>query len=347
MASDPHQDDAEEVIGEDADIGRALARSGLVALMLVMVAGVYALSRYGAAPPEAPDAAPITLPEHRAAPAVQAPQLRFVNVTDESGVDFVHQNLAAGEKLLPETMGGGCALIDYDNDGDQDLVLIDSNRWPWEDPAGRSSSVRLYANDGDGNFSDVTAAVGLTTTCYGMGVAAGDYDNDGDTDLFVTAVGPNCLLRNDGDRFVEVTQAAGVAGEGDAWGASCGWFDYDNDGLLDLIVGNYVTWSPEIDLAQDFRLTGIGRAYGPPFSFAGTMPYLYHNEGDGAFAEVSEQAGLRVTNPATGAPLAKTLGVMPSTSTATAGSTWCWPTTPCRTWRSLISRTARSARSAR
>jgi len=139
----------------------------------------------------------------------------------------------------------------------------------------------------------------------------GDYDNDGDRDLFVSAVGPNRLFRNDGDHFVDVTSDAGVAGGADDWGTSCSWFDYNNDGLLDLFVCNYLRWSREIDSAQAFQLVGGGRAYGAPANFEGTHNQLYRNDGDGQFTDVSEAAGIQITNPATGVPVAKSLGVAP------------------------------------
>ena len=260
---------------------------------------------------EAVAPSPVALPELPPEPTVSPPALPFVDITADSGIDFLHTNLADGEKLLPETMGGGVALFDYDSDGDQDLLLVDSNHWPETGRSDRRSSVRLYANDGNARFRDVTEQMTLAAACYGMGVAVGDYDNDGDPDVYVTAVGSNLLLRNDGTRFVDVTAEAGVAGGADDWGTSCAWFDYDNDGLLDLLVGNYVTWSRDIDLAQEFALTGVGRAYGPPFSFAGSFPLLFHNLGGGRFEDVSEAAGLRVRNPATRAAACKTLGVCP------------------------------------
>ncbi len=237
----------------------------------------------------------------------------FTEITTEAGVRFVHENGAAGEKLLPETMGSGCAFFDFDNDGDQDILLVNCCRWPWDPrvPA-TAATLCLYANDGAGHFTDVTADAGLNVTLFGMGAAVGDYDNDGHVDLFISAVGPNRLFRNVGGRFEDVTQQAGVAGGEQSWSSACSWLDYDNDGRLDLLVGNYVRWSPDIDRSQDFRLVGVGRAYGPPNSFEGAFPYLYHNEGQGRFRDVSQEAGLQVVNPNTGVPAAKTLGVAPA-----------------------------------
>jgi hypothetical protein len=146
---------------------------------------------------------------------------------------------------------------------------------------------------------------------YGMGAAVGDYDNDGKVDVFISALGQNRLFHNDGDgKFRDVTAEAGVGGDDAQWSTCCGWFDYDNDGDLDLFVGNYVKWSREYDEGQNFQLTGGGRAYGRPQNFEGTLPYLYQNEGGGRFREVAKEAGLAIRNPHTGVPLAKSLGVV-------------------------------------
>jgi hypothetical protein len=298
---------------DDAIIGVAFRRS-LAVLAAVAVLGmeivVYRWVTVKAAPVAPPP--PVVPPQVRARPAVEIPALPFTDITAAAGITFRHENGAAGEKLLPETMGGGCAFLDYDGDGDQDLLFVNSSRWPWDtrpltDPP---PTMALYQNDGRGQFTDVTAAAGLNVTFYGQGVAVGDYDRDGDVDLFFSAVGKNRLFRNDAGRFVDVTEAAGVAGVDSQWSTSCGWFDYDNDGDLDLFVCNYVQWSRRFDLDQNFQLLGgAGRAYGRPQNFPGTFPYLYRNEGNGVFVEVAEQAGLHVKNPATGVPAAKSLGV--------------------------------------
>ncbi|HEX2165330.1 MAG TPA: CRTAC1 family protein, partial [Thermoanaerobaculia bacterium] len=170
---------------------------------------------------------------------------------------------------------------------------------------------RLYANDGRGRFTDATAAAGLAVTFYGQGVAVGDVENDGDPDLFFTAVGPNRMFENRRGRFVEVTAAAGVAGAPDAWSTAAAFFDADRDGDLDLYVGNYVRWSRRIDFEVDYRLTGVGRAYGPPANYEGTYSLLYENTGGGRFRDVSAAAGVRVDNPATGLPAGKALGALP------------------------------------
>lgn len=234
----------------------------------------------------------------------------FTDITSAAGITFRHENGAAGEKLLPETMGGGVAFLDYDGDGDQDLLFVNSCRWPWDarPKADKPATMALFANNGKGEFTDVTADAGLAVTFYGQGVAVGDYDNDGDQDLFFSAVGLNRLYRNDGGRFIDVTKDTGVAGEESQWSTSCGWFDYDRDGDLDLLVANYVLWTRKFDVDQNFQLTGGGRAYGRPQNFPGSFPYLYRNDG-GHFTEVAESSGLQIKNPATGVPAAKSLGI--------------------------------------
>src|SRR5262249_6893900 len=183
-----------------------------------------------------------------AAASGEVPAAKFTDITKESGIMFVQNNGACGDKLLPETMGGGVAFFDFDNDGDQDLLFINSTWWPGHRPAGKPPmTMSLYRNDGKGHFTDVTEGSGVDVALYGMGVAVGDYDNDGLPDVFVTCVGGNHLFHNEGKgKFQEVTQGAGVGGANDGWSTSAAWIDYDNDGKLDLFVCNYVRWSPEI-----------------------------------------------------------------------------------------------------
>lgn len=311
-ASESHfHSDVELVEQDDAVIGRALSWSGLVALgILVCVGGVVAWRYSQRTEPEIRETQ-LELPKVRNVSRIVVPDVRWVNSTEEAGIKFKHENGSYGEKLLPETMGSGCAFLDYDSDGDQDLLLVNSNYWPWDEHEHDDTpSMALYANDGKGQFTDVTDEANLKVTFYGMGVAVGDYDNDGDEDLYFTAVGANHLFRNDDGRFTEVTSEAGVAGAEGEWSTSSAWFDYNNDGLLDLFVCNYVRWSRQIDLVQNFQLLGVGRAFGPPTAFEGTFPYLFRNEGNGKFTEVGEQAGLHVKNVATGVPAAKSMGVL-------------------------------------
>jgi hypothetical protein len=241
------------------------------------------------------------------------PVVTFTDVTVASNIQFKPHNGARGDKYLPETMGGGVAFFDFDDDGKQDLLFVNSSDWPGRDSANaKPPTMALYRNVGGGRFEDVTAGSGLDVTMYGMGVAVGDFDNDGQVDVFLTGVGGNRLFRNEGGgKFRDVTLQAGVGGTTDGWSTSAAWIDYDRDGRLDLFVCNYVRWSPEIDLAVDYKLPGIGRAYGPPDRYQGMLLSLFHNDGSGVFRDVSAEAGVQVTNRATGLPIAKALGVAP------------------------------------
>ena len=308
----PHTDPSEhDEAADDAVIGVALKWS-LVVLGgggLMAAAAVF----WFTAPPQAPEIIEqkLVVPTIRERPPVEIPSVPFTDVTTSAGIEFVHENGAAGEKLLPETMGGGCGFVDVDNDGDADIVLVNGCRWPWDETSQRDAATpALYLNDGTGQFSDATAGSGLDVTFYGTGLAAGDIDGDGLTDLFIASVGQDRLFRNlGGGRFEEITAAAGVAGDEGDWGSSCGFFDYDRDGDLDLFVCNYVIWNRDIDRSQNFQLIGGGRAYGRPQNFGGSFPKLYRNEGNGTFANVSAESGIQVLNPATNVPVAKSLGV--------------------------------------
>jgi len=255
-------------------------------------------------------AKPVAPTKPAAVKAEALPSVKFVDVTKEAGIHFTHVNGAAGEKLLPETMGSGAAFLDYDGDGDQDLLLINSDYWPAQQKAPRPTQA-LYRNDGKGHFEDVTKAAGLDKTFFGMGAAVGDYDNDGDPDVYITALGGGHLFRNDKGVFTDVTAEANArASEG--WLTSAAFFDMENDGDLDLFVACYVDWAAETDRSQEFQLagTGKGRAYGPPTAFNGAFCTLLRNDG-GKFADVSEEAGIRVRTPDLKVPVAKSLGVAP------------------------------------
>ncbi|MEA2708262.1 MAG: enediyne biosynthesis protein [Phycisphaerales bacterium] len=250
-------------------------------------------------------------------PEEKIPDARFTDITQASGIAFVHNNGAYGDKLLPETMGGGVAFFDADGDGDQDLLFVNGTYWPNKTPAGKTPppTLVLYLNDGGGKFADVTMGSGLEKkSFYGMGVACGDFDNDGRVDLFATGVGGYSLFRNlGGGKFEDVTEKAGVGGAKEDWGTSAAFIDYDNDGKLDLFVCNYIRWSPEIDREVGYSLTGIGRAYGPPTNFRGAFSRLYHNDGGGKFSDVSAAAGVQMnnSNSALNVPAGKSLGVAP------------------------------------
>ncbi|MBY0514199.1 MAG: CRTAC1 family protein [Gemmataceae bacterium] len=250
------------------------------------------------------------------------PPVRFTDVTAAAGLHFRHVNGATGRKLLPETMGSGVAVLDYDGDGRPDLFFVNGRAWPGEQGTGATQA--LYRNRGDGTFEDVTAAAGLAVALYGMGVAVGDVDNDGRSDLFVTAVGGNRLFRNvDGKRFEDVTAAAGLGP--DQWPAtsaeefyrrseplsfpsSAAFLDYDGDGRLDLFVCEYVTWSPAHDLGVKAVLPGGKRAYVPPQQFTGAHCRLFRNVDGKRFEDVSAAAGVQVTDA--GGPVGKALGVV-------------------------------------
>lgn len=297
LPPEPYTEMPVEVDRDDAIVGRAFLWSTL-AIVLAGSIGAVTVWRLNIKAPPSELKTPLVKAQVRERSNVPVPMMPFADITESAGIKFVHENGAAGEKLLPESMGGGVAFLDYDGDGDPDILFVNSCRWPWD---GRSApttpTMALYRNDGDCKFSDVTKEAGLDVTFYGQGVAVGDYDNDGDIDLYFTAVGLNKLFRNDGGKFVDATTSAGVAGSQDQWSTSTGFVDYDNDGDLDLFVCNYVKWTREFDKGQPFTLTGGERGYGRPQDFPGTYPYLYRNEGNGTFAEVSETAGLRIRNP--------------------------------------------------
>jgi hypothetical protein len=306
---DPNRYDSDN--GNDEIIGRAFRRS-IAAIVVAVAGGGGALFVALRAPaPVVRPARPIELPSARTVVPLEIPPMPFTDVTKEAGITFTHHCGAAGEKLLPETMGSGCAFFDFDNDADQDLLLVNSAPWPWTPQSEPAAPMTLYANDGRGKFTDVTKDVGLAEPFYGMGVACGDYDGDGWTDLFFTAVGKSKLFRNEQGKFVDATASAGVAGDPDEWTTGAAWLDYNRDGRLDLFVARYIRWSREIDLQQNFTLVGAGRAYGPPMAFGGTVPKLFRNDGEGKFTEVAKEAGLQVLNPNTSVPMAKMLGVAP------------------------------------
>jgi enediyne biosynthesis protein E4 len=213
--------------------------------------------------------------------------IEFTDVTSEAGIHFKHNTGAFGKKYLPETMGSGVCFIDYDNDGWQDIFLVNSMDWP-EHNSGKSLPA-LYHNNKDGTFTDVTRQAGLAVEMYGLGCAVGDYDNDGNDDLYVTTLGSNHLFRNLGNgKFADVTFKAGVADAG--FSASAVWFDYDNDGKLDLFVAHYIDWSIATD--QYCSLDNKNKSYCTPQTYKGQSSTLFHNKGDGTFENVTRRAGL-------------------------------------------------------
>jgi len=237
-----------------------------------------------------------------ALPKAQSPkprpdQVRFSDVTAAAGIRFRHNSGAYGKKYLPETIGSGAAFLDIDNDGWQDVLLVNSTNWPGR--KGTASFPALYRNNGNGTFKDMTRQAGLAVEMYGLGVAAADYDNDGNIDIYLTALGANRLFRNlGGGKFADVTARAGVGDPG--FSTSAAWFDYDLDGRLDLFVANYVEWTIGADLFC--TLDGRNKSYCTPESYKGQSSTLYRNKGDGAFENVTRKAGLYD-------PASKALGV--------------------------------------
>src|SRR5436309_5833093 len=225
-----------------------------------------------------------------------SPGITFTNVARQAGI--THKTIYGGEKsdkYLLETTGCGVAFFDFDNDGWPDLFFV--NGWRLEGfPKGQEPTNRLYKNNRDGTFTDVTEKAGLAHSGWGQGVCIGDYDNDGQDDLFVTYWGKNVLYHNNGDgTFTDVTEKTGVAGTGTCWGAGCCFLDYDRDGHLDLFVANYVNFDPATaprpGQSAYCRYNDIPVPCGP-LGFAGGTNVLYRNKGDGTFVDVSEASGI-------------------------------------------------------
>jgi enediyne biosynthesis protein E4 len=251
-------------------------------------------------PVHAPTAqAPIPAPpsSKAAEPSRPSGPVQFTDVTSQAGIHFKHNSGAFGKKYLPETMGSGACFLDYDNDGWQDILLVNSMDWP-EHKSGKSYPA-LYHNNRDGTFTDVTRQAGLAIEIYGLGCAVGDYDNDGNEDIYITTVGSNHLFRNLGNgKFADVTAKAGVADPG--FSASAVWFDYDNDGKLDLFVAHYIDWSVETD--RYCSLDSKNKSYCTPQTYKGQSSRLFRNKGDGTFEDVTKRAGLYD-------PTSKSLGI--------------------------------------
>ncbi len=246
-------------------------------------------------------------PMHHGAP----PPAKFMDVTADSGLAFVHDSGVRVDGPTPSTLSGAVAFLDYDNDGRPDLFFVCGTTWPWL----RSSMVgpptcALYHNDGGGHFTDVTTEAGLDATLLGMSVAVGDYDGDGWPDIFVTGVGGNRLFHNQGNgTFVDVTDAAGVRGDDHVWSTGAVWIDVFGQGRLDLVVCNYARWAREADVQAAFEAEAAGPSYVAPAGFVSVFPSVYRNLGHGKFAKVSAKTGLDRLDPQTGTPRALPLAV--------------------------------------
>ena len=226
------------------------------------------------------------------------PGFHLSDVTKQAGIGFVHNNGSFGQKYLPETLGPGCAFLDYDADGWLDILVVNGMDWPGHKR--RRTTLALYRNNRNGTFTDVTRAAGLDFEFYGLGVAVGDYDNDGFPDLYLTGFGQNRLMSNTGrGTFIDVTNKSGLADRA-GLSTSALWFDYDRDGHLDLFVCNYVRWTPELDVFCG--ADGKHKSYCTPEAFHGTTCWLFRNRGDGTFEDVTARAGLLDTS-------SKSLGV--------------------------------------
>ena len=230
------------------------------------------------------------------ATAPDRPAVVFTDVTAQAGIHFTHNAGRSGKKYLPETLGAGAAFFDADGDGWPDILFVNGKDFT---PRGRRTTAALYRNNRNGTFTDVTAGSGLDIEIYGMGVAIGDYDNDGRNDVYITALDGDHLFHNEGNfKFRDVTKAAGIQNVN--FGSSAAWLDYDRDGKLDLFVANYVQWTEKGDLKCS--LDGATKSYCTPESYKGTRSRLFHNLGAGRFEDVTERAGL-------GDPTSKSLGV--------------------------------------
>jgi hypothetical protein len=220
-------------------------------------------------------------------PARPSGPITFADITAQAGIHFKHNSGAFGKKYLPETMGSGVCVLDYDNDGWQDILFVNSMDWPEHKTT--KSFPALYHNNHDGTFTDVTRQSGLAVEMYGLGCSVGDFDNDGFDDIYITAIGGSYLFRNLGNgKFSDVTAKAGVADSGFPTGAV--WFDYDHDGRLDLFVAHYVEWSLATD--QPCSLDGKHKSYCTPEAYKGQSARLFHNLGNGRFEDVTKRAGL-------------------------------------------------------
>jgi hypothetical protein len=263
----------------------------LLAFLTAFAAGCKSKSapqpEHAASSPSAPPT--VTSPSAVVSSAATRPAgpVSFIDATAQAGIRFQHHSGAFGKKYLPETMGSGVCVIDYDNDGWQDIFFVNSMNWPGH--ATTKSYPALYHNNHDGTFTDVTRQAGLAAETYGLGCTVGDYDNDGFDDLYITAIGGSHLFRNlHSGKFADVTAKTGLADAGFPSGAV--WFDYDNDGKLDLFVAHYAEWTLQAD--QFCSLDGKHKSYCTPEAYKGESSRLFHNLGNGRFEDATKRAGL-------------------------------------------------------
>lgn len=302
---------------DDQVIGRAIRFSCGILVLLSLAGSIIIFLLNRPSPPQENVVTEIHAPRVTELPPADFSRVQFSNITEAVGIRFIHHSGATGEKLLPESLGGGVATFDMDADGDSDLLFVNGTVWPWDTAAQTNTkppTAALYRNDtsvgGPIKFVDVTNGSGLDIPLYGMAPACGDFDNDGLIDVFITCVGKNRLYRNLGSgRFQDVSSTAGTEGNSNTWSTAATFIDYNNDGYLDLVVANYVEWTREIDLRVNFTIDGTHRAYGPPTDFKATHPYVYRNLGNGRFQEESEKMGWRINNAASNTPVAKSLGL--------------------------------------
>ena len=269
--------------------------------VLVLIVGVFWWYTSG---PPSPDVA-----QQASAPSPPTPEVPqpivFTDVTEPAGIAFTHFAGAAGDKWYPETIGAGVAFFNYDNDTHPDLLFVNGNHWPPTltdaPPHEHTPTLRVYRNQGDGTFTDVTEATGMTVPLYGMGVAVADYDNDGDADVFISGYLRHAFFVNNGDgTFHESTTRVGIGGG--TWGAGAAFVDYDRDGWLDLVLSSYVAWTPALEAGLDCTYGTPDKDYCPVRYFRGQGLTLYRNQGDGTFTDVTRHAGVAATGTRAFAP---------------------------------------------
>lgn len=270
----------------------------LFRVLVIPVICFYACSRQESTVQDRPPA--YTNPDNNPLPAETVrSKIQFTDITKGSGIDFIHETGAFGMKWMPETMGSGAGFFDYNNDGRPDLFLVNSNYWQGHEKSGIKPTQKLYLNLGNGRFKDVTVQAGLNLTLYGMGCSFADFDSDGDCDIYLTALGDNILLRNNGSTFTDVTDEffvnnnAGKKSKTPTWSTGSAWLDFDHDGWLDLFVCNYVKWTPETDIFTTYD--GKTKSYATPQQYQGESCRLYRNIEGKRFEDVTKKAG--VFNP--------------------------------------------------